>query len=68
MKNKYYVEVIRIFWSRSRFDENNVVINTKGSQLRYYLKKRCIFSRDKILEIYNDVDSALNECIKLNRE
>lgn len=67
MNKKYYVEVIRVFWSRSRIDNNNVVINTNGSQLKYYLKKRCLFG-DKTLEIYNDSDSALNECMKLNRE
>lgn len=67
MNKKYYVEVIRVFWSRSRIDNNNVVINTNGSQLKYYLKKRSLFG-DKTLEIYNDSDSALNECMKLNRE
>lgn len=67
MNKKYYVEVIRVFWSRSKIDNNNVVINTNGSQLKYYLKKRRLFG-DKILGIYNDSDSALNECMKLNKE
>ena len=67
MNKKYYVEVIRVFWYSSRIDNNNNVINTNGSQLKYYLKKRRLFG-DKILGIYNDSDSALNECMKLNKE
>jgi hypothetical protein len=66
MNKKYYVEVKRFFWSRCRID-NNTVINTKGSELKYYLKKRSFFG-DKLIKIYTDCEQALNECLKLNRE